>query len=174
MSAPLMLDFVRPRYRVGWLGASLLLLGLGAGGWVLLQTHTVQARRAALELRLVALSVPPPSATETVERERAAAGTELAARELATPWTALLAELERVSQDSQGQVALVGVEPDHAKHTVHISAEARTLALAIAYVQRLQGSALLHHPMLDSHQVRADDAEHPVRFELTSEWRDAQ
>jgi hypothetical protein len=26
--------------------------------------------------------------------------------------------------------------------------------------------------MLDRHEIRADDAQHPVRFELTGEWRD--
>jgi hypothetical protein len=173
MSQLVMLDFVRPRYRASWLSASLLLLGLGAAAWVGLQARTIQGQRSALELRLASLNGRPPSATETAARARAMAGTELAARELSTPWTALLAELERVSQDSQGQVALIGVEPDHTKHTVHIRAESRTLAQAITYVQRLQGSALLRYPMLDGHEVRTDDAEHPVRFELTGEWRDA-
>ena len=163
MSELLVLDFVRPRYRIGWLGGSLLLLGLSAAVWVGLQARTLQGQRAALQLRLASLSVRPPTAAESALRARTQAGSEVAARELTTPWTALLAELERASQDSQGQVALVGVEPDHTKHTVHISAESPTLALAIAYVQRLQSSALLRYPMLDSHEVRTDDAEHRAR-----------
>jgi hypothetical protein len=92
--------------------------------------------------------------------------------DLATPWTLLLSELEQASKESQGQVALLGVEPDHAKHNVRVSAEARTLALALAYVQRLQSSRSLEYPMLDRHEIRADDPQHPVRFELTGEWRD--
>jgi hypothetical protein len=39
-------------------------------------------------------------------------------------------------------------------------------------VQRLQTSRSLEYPMLDRHEIRADDAQHPVRFELTGEWRD--
>jgi hypothetical protein len=84
----------------------------------------------------------------------------------------LLSELEQASKESQGQVALLGVEPDHSKHNVRVSAEARTLALALAYVQRLQSSRSLEYPMLDRHEIRADDAQHPVRFELTGAWRD--
>jgi hypothetical protein len=95
-----------------------------------------------------------------------------AAADLATPWTLLLAELEQASKETQGEVSLLGVEPDHAKHNVRVSAEARTLTLAINYVERLQGSRSLSDPMLDRHEVRADDAQHPVRFELTGGWKD--
>ncbi len=49
----------------------------------------------------------------------------------------------RRARTSQGQVALLGVEPDHAKHNVRVSAEARTLKLALAYVERLQASRSL-------------------------------
>jgi hypothetical protein len=110
---------------------------------------------------------------ESVLDARAAVSAQQAAADLATPWTPLLAELEQASKDSQGEVALLGVEPDHAKHNVRVTAEARTLALALAYVQRLQSSHSLAYPMLDRHEIRADDAQHPVRFELTGDWRDA-
>ena len=111
-----------------------------------------------------------------VWRRQACAGRQecgTGSHELATPWTLLLAELEQASKDSNGEVAILGVEPDHGKHTVRVNAEARTLALAVAYVQRLQGSRSLEYPMLDRHEIRADDAQHPVRFELTSDWKDA-
>jgi hypothetical protein len=173
MRALVQIDFVRPAHRFSVLGVLLLAFGLISAAAVGLQYHAVQMRRAALELRLAALMlaqqrVPQDADARLHQSERS----DLAARELATPWTALLAELERASQDSRGQIALLGVEPDHAKHRVHIIAESRDLALALAYVQRLQASHLLRYPMLDSHEVRQDDAQHPVRFELTSDWRD--
>jgi hypothetical protein len=167
------IDFVRPSHRFSVLGVLLLAVGLISAAAVGLEYRAVQMHRAALELRLTAAMLaqqrPPRDAdARSHETER----TDLAARELATPWTALLAELEQVSQDSAGQVAVLGVEPDHAKHRVHIIAESPDLALALAYVQRLQSSHLLRYPMLDSHEIRQDDAQHPVRFELTSDWRD--
>ncbi|TLY91854.1 MAG: hypothetical protein E6K38_13625 [Gammaproteobacteria bacterium] len=95
------------------------------------------------------------------------------AAELGTPWTALLAELEAASRDSTGQVAVLSIEPDHAKHNVHVTAEAKDLPLALAYVERLQASRLLRYPMLDSHELKTDDPQHPVRFAMTAEWREA-
>jgi hypothetical protein len=93
-------------------------------------------------------------------------------RELGTPWSQLLAELEAASSDTTGNVALLSVEPDHAKHHVRITGESRDLPRVLAYVQRLQGNALLRHPMLESHDVKTDDPQHPVRFALTAEWKE--
>ena len=85
----------------------------------------------------------------------------------------LLAELESASNDDTGKVALLSVEPDHVKHRVKVTAEARTLELAIAYVERLQKTAVLRFPMLDSHELKTDDKDHPVRFQVSAEWSDA-
>jgi hypothetical protein len=114
------------------------------------------------------------SPAETAADARVAVSAQQAAQDLATPWTLLLSELELAGKETQGQVALLGVEPDHAKHNVRVTAEARTIALALAYVQRLQSSRSLVYPMLDRHEIRADDPQHPVRFELTGAWRDLQ
>jgi len=108
------------------------------------------------------------------ERRVAALGVEVGhiAAELGTPWTSLLAELEAASRDSADQIALLSVEPDHAKHNLRITGESRDLPLVLAYVQRLQASTLLRYPMLESHEVKADDPQHPVRFAMTAEWRE--
>ena len=156
-------------------GAALLLLGAASLGAILLEYRTEEQKREGLELRLTAATranTPAPAPGEAIAQARILVSAQQAARDLATPWTRLLAELEQASKDSQGQVSLLGVQPDHAKHNVRISAEARTLALAVAYVQRLQTSRSIEYPMLDRHEIRADDAQHPVRFELTGAWRD--
>jgi hypothetical protein len=70
-------------------------------------------------------------------------------------------------------VAILAIEPDHAKHRVKVTAEARNLPMALSYVGRLRKTRVLRYPMLDSHEVRADDREHPVRFELSADWNDA-
>ena len=92
-------------------------------------------------------------------------------RELAVPWTLLLSELEAASRDEASKVALLQVEPDAAKHLVRITAEARTLPDALAYLSRLQKSSVLRYPMLESHERKKDDPEHPVRVKLAAEWR---
>jgi len=55
---------------------------------------------------------------------------------------------------------------------VRITGESRDLPLVLAYVQRLQSSAMLRYPMLDTHDVKIDDPQRPIRFALTAEWRE--
>ena len=174
MRQPIQLDFAGAHRGLSWAGALLLAVGLIAAGAVALEYRALGAHRAGLELRLTALAQAKgtPSPSESAADARIAVSAQQAESDLATPWTMLLSELEQASKDSEGQVALLGVEPDHAKHSVRISAEARTLNLALSYVERLQSSRSLEFPMLDRHEVRADDAQHPVRFELTGSWRD--
>ena len=172
MSAPLLsVDFVAQRPRLTLAGAALLFLGAGAAAATYAEYRFMQARRAGLEVKLEAAlrrSSPPAG------RDARSAGYEEAAgrmaQELGTPWTRLLAELEAASRDS-GEVAVLSIEPDHSKGNVHITGESRDLPRALAYVQRLQASTLLRYPMLDSHEVKTDDAQRPVRFAMTAEWR---
>jgi hypothetical protein len=175
MRNAIQLDFSGARPALSLAGALLLAVGVVAAGAVLLEYRNISQHRAGLELKLAAVARAEAlsSPAETPADARVAVSVEQAATDLATPWTLLLSELEQASKDSQGEVALLGVEPDHGKHNVRVSAEARTMKLALAYVERLQASRSLSYPMLDRHEIRADDAQHPVRFELTGEWRDA-
>jgi hypothetical protein len=176
MRSAILLDFAGHRRAVSLAGALLLGIGIAAAAAVLLEYRSIGEHRAGLELRLAALiraKTPAVTRGDAAADARIALSVQQAALDLATPWTRLLSELEQASKDTQGQVALLGIEPDHAKHNVRVSAEARTLALALAYAQRLQSSQALQYPMLDRHEIRADDPQHPVRFELTGEWRDA-
>ena len=174
MRHAIQLDFAGSRRGLSAAGSLLLALGVAAAAGVLLEYRLIGEHRAGLELKLAASirARSPAISRDPTADARIAVSAQQAATDLATPWTLLLSELEQASKESQGQVALLGVEPDHAKHNVRVSAEARTLALALAYVQRLQSSRSLEYPMLDRHEIRADDAQHPVRFELTGEWRD--
>jgi hypothetical protein len=169
------MDFVGNSRRVRWPGLLLLLLSAISIGVVIYEYRLSTQRRAGLEYRIAALmrASKPEAPEDTALNAKVALGAERAAQDLGTPWTLLLAELEQASKDSQGQVALLGVEPDHAKHSVRVTAEARTLELALNYVQRLQSSRSLEYPMLDRHEIRADDPQRPVRFELTGQWKDS-
>jgi len=175
MRQAIQLNFAGGRRGLSLAGGLLLALGVAAAVAVLLEYRAIGEHRAGLELRLAALiraNTPAMSQRDATADARIAVSAQQAAMDLATPWTLLLSELEQASKESQGQVALLGVEPDHGKHNVRISAEARTLSLALAYVQRLQSSRSIEYPMLDRHEIRADDPQHPVRFELSGEWRD--
>ncbi len=175
MSAPLVqLDFAANRTRVTPLGVILLMLGLGAAAAAYLEYRSVEQRRAGLELKLAAaLRQGRPQTSVDPRAVRLLEEADRVAQQLGTPWTGLLEELELASRDTQGQVAVLSIEPDQEKHSVHITGESRTLPIALAYLQRLQSAHSLRYPMLDSHDVRTDDAERPVRFAMTAEWREA-
>ena len=172
--APVLLDFASARPRITLVGAALLVLGISVAAGAYAEYRLLLARRAGLELKLEAAN--RHNRHDQLADARAVGFAEAAARmaaELGTPWTKLLAELEGASSDTTGQVAVLSVEPDPAKHNVHITGEAKDLPLALAYVERLQASSLLRYPMLDSHEVKADDAQRPVRFAMTAEWKEA-
>jgi len=174
---PVRLDFARPRAQVTLTGACLLVLGWAAIVLTFVEYRALNTRRAGLELKLdQALRHSqrdsqgdrlggPNAAHLTAEGARVAT-------ELGTPWASLLQELEVASRDTQGQVAVLSIEPDHEKHRLRISGESRSLLVALAYVERLQKTQALRYPMLDSHEVKADDPEHPVRFALTADWEE--
>ncbi len=170
---PVRLDFSRPRARVTLTGACLLVLGGAAIVLTLMEYRTLDARRAGLELKLErALRHSHRNPLSGPHTAHLASDATRVVTELSTPWTSLLLELEAASRDTQGQVAVLSIEPDHEKHRVHISGESRSLPLALAYVERLQKTHALRYPMLDSHEVKADDPERPVRFALTADWEE--
>jgi hypothetical protein len=171
---PVVLDFAAPRFRISVLGMGLLVVGLAALVASCLEYRIAAQRRAGLELKLAATSRRPvqdPAKTQQNARLNEAA-TDVA-RQLGKPWTAVLADLEAASHASQDQIAVLSIEPDADKHRVRITAESRDLPPALAYLNRLQASSSLRYPMLDSHEIVADNSEHPVRFAMTADWREA-
>jgi hypothetical protein len=172
-AAGVCVDFARGRRLLTFAGALLLALGVGAVAVTWSGYRSIEAQRAGLEMKLQALN--RSNQHDPAKELRAAALSEEVGRvaeQLSTPWSSLLAELEGASRDSGGQVALLSVEPDHAKHLVRITGESRDLPQVLSYLQRLQGSAVLRYPMLESHDVKADDPQRPVRFAMTAEWKE--
>jgi hypothetical protein len=171
-SAPrrIRLDLVAPVHQSPIAGAALFAVGLASALAVGLAFERKLDERSQLETALAATEKPRKVAP-TPESIKAAAEAVLIERELAIPWTRLLAELEAASDDSMASVSLLQVEPDPAKQLVRITAEVRTLSDALGYLERLQKSPVLRHPMLESHERRKDDPEHPLRIRLSAEWR---
>jgi len=167
----LQLDFAGHARSGGTLGAILLLVGALGLTVVILQVHALRTERQGLELHLAARERGAGRArSEAVDAAVQAARPTLV--QLATPWTRLLMELERIGKDQAGDVAVLTVEPDPAKHRIKLAAESRDLARALAFVERLRSTHILRNPMLDSHELKHDDPQHPVHFELSAEWSD--
>jgi hypothetical protein len=147
------------------------LFGVGLLACVIVATEFSASlgERESLQARLGSIARPHRAPTAADTRNAAVATT--IQKQLWVPWSSLLAELETASQDVSSTVSLLEVQPDAAKHVVRITAEARTLPDALAYLERLQKSTMLRYPMLDSHELRKDDPEHPVRVKLSAEWR---
>lgn len=169
--APIRLDFAAPVHRTPRAGAALCAAGLLAAlavGWAF---ERELAERSRLELALGATPRARRAAPPTAADRTAAADAARVERELALPWTRLLADLEAASHDTATRVSLLAVEPDASRRRVRITAEVRGLDDALAYLRRLQRSAALRNPMLESHERRRDDPQHPLRITLSAEWR---
>jgi hypothetical protein len=174
MSAPplISVDFSGRRAPLTLASTVLLIAGALAIGGAFLVYRQLTAAREGLELKVAEIN--RHTHRDPAQDMRNASLTQeivKVATELTTPWTRLLAELEGASHDSATDIALLSVEPDESKHLVHVTGESRDLPRVLAYVGRLQSSTLLRYPMLDSHEVRTEDPQHPVRFALSAEWR---
>lgn len=172
MSRPqLALDFVPLRPRGRAIGNALLAIGVAGALWMFADYRSTVTQRAGLALRMNAARPVHPATA--IMREDSAVLNESAAIavQLNAPWSQLLFELEIASRDQHKDVAVLAIESDREKHSVRLIAESRSLPAALAYLQRLQSSRVLRYPTLDSHEIRNDDPERPVRFQITAEWR---
>jgi hypothetical protein len=167
--APVALDFAGPPPRSRGSGVVLCAIGILVCVALGYDFQAKLAARSGLEASL-GLTVRPHRVVDPNASHNAAAAAAIE-KQLAVPWSSLLAELEAASQDVASTVSLLQIEPDVQKHVVRITAEARTLPDALAYLERLQKSPVLRFPMLDSHELRKDDPEHPIRVKLSAEWR---
>jgi len=163
------LDFAAEVHRAPGTGAALCVAGLAAAIGVGLAFDAQLTERNRLDAELGAISRPHRAASPAALKQAEEAAT--IERELAVPWSQLLGELEAASHDLSSKVALLQVAPDAAKRSVEITAEVRSLPDALAYLERLQQSKVLRYPMLESHERKKDDPEHPVRVKLAAEWR---
>ena len=173
MTVPAMrLDFVHGGRRRQLGARALLAMGVVSVAGTLLFYQQLRVRTEGLELRLEAHAESLRPSRRSGEND-GPLFTEAAAAvaELSTPWSRLLDELEAAAKDSSESVALLAIEPDRGARKVKIMAEARNLPDAIAFAQRLQQSDVLLHPLLDNHEVQAQDRSRPVRFEITAAWR---
>ena len=86
---------------------------------------------------------------------------------LSLPWDRLFGAFESVRANG---VALLAVEPDPDKGTVKLTAEAKSDAEMLDYVERLQGVEMLANVTLAGHQVKTGDPMRVLRFAVVASW----
>lgn len=157
-------------------GASVLAIsGLQLGKVLSTNAHhaetlaALQARSSAAKADAAA-SARKPTPTDPAELSRSRA-VRLVAQKLVTPWADLLASLESAPNKA---VALLAVEPSVTKHSLRLTAEARSPQDMLDYVSALQRDDRLNTVVLVSHQVQTMAPGTPVRFQVQAGWGGAQ
>lgn len=159
-------DFAPPRR--GLPDGALLMLtgvvlcGLAWHGW---QQHrqdlaqaakTMQAREARADAKLARTPAKDDARIPAIERR------------LNLPWGQILSGIDRAVPP---QVVLLSVEPDADKGRVEIAAEARDPVAMTGFVAALGQDKAFSQAVLLTHQVRAEDANRPLRFTVSAQWR---
>ena len=165
------LDFrpTAPRWPV--IGVLLLLVGLIIALYAYTEVRALNGQISLAQARVESMSqgVRPKAAptldTETLQIEVRAANTVL--QQLALPWNDLFTALETTSDK---QIALLSIQPDAGKQIVRITGEAKSFEALLTYMRRIEQSKTLRQVYLNSHEMRLQDAEKPIRFALTASW----
>ncbi|MGB5080261.1 MAG: hypothetical protein WBO23_05925 [Burkholderiales bacterium] len=170
--APLRMNFARRQDRAPSGRIAALCLGAAALALAVTAFQDIQARGTQLKAELgrsarPVLAEPGPAGAsrigEPVKRANAVA------RELSRRWDEVFGAIEAVND---AEVALLAVEPDAQKGVVRITAESKNKNAMLRYLTRLQDRRPLQRVLLDHHEVRTQEPEHPVRFVLSGEWEE--
>lgn len=170
MSAALHLDYQRAAGGLPWAGAVLLVVALGLLAWIGSDYLGISRQAARLESRVVQMVQTHPrlqkeklTAAEARDREQEVRRANEVLRRLSLPWDRLFQAVESASGK---EVALLSIDPDLEKGVVKISGEAKNLAAALEYIQKLEKQEMFGTVYLQSHQLQRQDPEKPVRFTL--------
>ncbi len=163
---PLRIDFARSAAAPAWLGWGLLAVSLTLAALLAAEFRAAQIELARLEDRAAQLRVREARAVAANPQEARALREELqraraVTQQLSLPWGRLFQAVEGAASR---QVALIALQPESGQGVVRITAEARNLAEALAFVRRLSATRQLRGVHLASHQIQTEDAQRPVRF----------
>lgn len=168
----LALDF-QPR-RPGLLMVVLLLAGvmLCADAW--LEYGALDDRLAETESRLAqaqkradrAAASKRDSRPENIFSPEEAAALRQAFAAMRIDWERLFVAIDVATSE---EIALLAVRPSVSGKSLQIAGEARNMAAALAFVESLR-QAPLANVALVSHQVRDNDPQRPIAFEISATW----
>lgn len=173
--AALHFDFKTPSTRPTLWGMLLLLIGLGALGAALVDMqqarHAHEARvaqLAALEQTLQQRKPVRRAAVRSTTNDAAQIARARVRASLDYSWQPAFAALQATFTP---KIALVSLEGSQAKKQLRVVGEARQLADAVAYANRLGLQSGVLRTALLQHEMQERDAQHPVRFTLLLEMR---
>jgi hypothetical protein len=166
------LDF-QPR-RPGALTVVLLLAGmlLAVDAWLEVralgeqqaevESALAQARRRAERIETGRRDSQPENVFSAEEGK----ALRLAIDAIRVDWEGLYRAIDRAVGDD---VALLAIRPSATGRAVQISGEARDMKAALAFVEALRGAPLAKVALL-SHQIKQNDPQQPVIFEIAATW----
>jgi hypothetical protein len=160
----LALDFAAHGRAHRWAGPLLLAIALGVSGdmaW-----RYVQLERSVKAAETQVARAQPRRPAVSVSSEEIAQARETVNR-LGLPWAKLFGALEEAADD---QVALLAIEPDAKSGKVIITGDSKDYLAALSYVLNLRRSASLADVQLVRHEVKKNDPQHAVSFQISAAW----
>lgn len=167
-------DFAPRRRSILWfLGCVVFVLGAAMSGqqaWRYLHHskvhHTLAEENMKLQGLIKEADQPVPSSATFGSEETADRATQAIDR-LNAPWDALFGGVESAMNED---VTLLGMEPDLPQREVRLFAEARHVDAMLHFVRRIDETAALSTPHLESYRLHLQDPQRPVRFSLVTRW----
>lgn len=174
--ATLNFDFHPPSRRPSVAGVALALVGIAALAASLFSLHQANEAHDARSREVTALELAQQKRMPVrarVSRTRTTGDIAQLARarvrdSLDYSWQPAFAALQATQS---ARIALVSLEASQAKSQIRLTAEARRLADAVEYANRLSQQPGVQRTALLQHQVQEKDAQRPVRFSLLMEMR---
>lgn len=161
----LCLDLAHPIPRPGWPGWVLLALGLAAALWAGWRYQAEARHLEAARARLAALEPARPKVRSPAASWESALASG-ARKALGADWAGLLARLE---SSRPRQIALLTLEADASQGDLRLEADAKDLAVMLAYLETLEGAGL--GPVrLVSHAAMEDEGQGYVHFVAQGRW----
>lgn len=172
------LDYRAARPRSG-MAVVLLVCGLSLAAMALMNFQYSRRSAERWEAELVmaqgklnrSARNPPRGRGDTAQRAEEIAAANAVIRQLNLPWEEMFSAFELATND---EIALLGIDPDAKKRTVKVTAESKTAEGMLNYIKRLQQAALLDDVLLQKHELQTKDSEKPLRFTVTSAWKERQ
>lgn len=174
------IDFAAPSLRrtlfhttpLAWalLGAGLCLaLALAWQG----ERYLAEERAFEAELAAQARRAPVVPAVQRAARAPAVSAAQAnavnaAIAQLNLPWRDLH---DAVHAATPATVALLALEPDAKRRVLRVTAEARSMADMLSYVERMQEQDWFAGVVLTRHEINEQDPNRPVRFQFDAQWR---
>ena len=152
---------------MGAVGLTLCVAAGVLGARLLARQQSDEALLAAARVRANVPVVVAVAHTGPRIPEQQAAAVNAAVMQLNLPWRALQ---DAIGAATPPAIAMLALEPDARKHSMKITAEAKSSDAMIAYVEELKKQELFSDVALTRHEINEQDPARPIRFQIEAEW----